>query len=216
MTITEVHPSDLAPVTDTGPDTTTWSFGRLAGPFAVVAGTLMTVGQLLWLPFDAKDWENTSTDVVFQTGSVIYLLGFVALLLAAIGLATRQAGKAGRFGLVAACLAVVGTMALGGDLWFEAFVVPWIASGSHGALLDTDPSALFGLGAISSYTLFAIGWLTFGIASYKSGVFPKALCVVLAVTGVIGFSALLAPFGLPLALTIGALGVWNLRHPSHG
>jgi hypothetical protein len=215
MTITDVHPSTLAPVTDPGPDTA-WTFTRLAGPFAVLAGVLMTVGQLLWMPFDAKDWENSSTDVVFQTGSVIYLLGFVALLLAAIGLASRQAGKAGRFGLIAACLAVVGTMVLGGDLWFEAFVVPWLASGSQSAVLDSDPSALLGLGALSSYALFAIGWCTFGIASYRSGVFPKALCVTLAVTGAIGFSALLAPFGLPLALTVGALGVWNLRHPSHG
>jgi|SRR5215218_3492071 hypothetical protein len=60
----------------------------------------------------------------------------------------------GTFGFAAA---VLGTMFLGGDLWFESFAVPWLAEGPFPQVLSSDPSILFALGATSSYLLFAIG-----------------------------------------------------------
>jgi hypothetical protein len=74
-----------------------------------------------------------------------------------------------RFGFSAA---VLGTMFLGGDLWFESFAVPWLAEGPFPQVLSSDPSILFALGAISSYLLFAIGGVSFGVASLRARVFP--------------------------------------------
>lgn len=48
-------------------------------------------------------------------------------LIAVYGLLARAAG---RLGVAGFGLAIVGTMLLGDDLWFESFAVPWLAEGS--------------------------------------------------------------------------------------
>lgn len=106
--------------------------------------------------------------------------------------------------------ALVGTMMLGGDLWFETFAVPWIADEVPGAF-HTDPTVVLALGAVSSYLLMAIGWVLYGIASWRGRVFPRTLSASLVIGGVLAFNALLAPFGIALGLAVGAVGVWLVR-----
>jgi hypothetical protein len=48
-------------------------------------------------------------------------------LIALVALYRREAQEAGLFGAVAFCIAVTGTVALAGDMWFEGFASPWIA-----------------------------------------------------------------------------------------
>jgi hypothetical protein len=190
---------------------------RLAGPMAIVAGGLITVAQVVMLPYDPKDHVATSQSPAFQAGGVLYMVGFLALMLALVGAYAWEAHRAGKFGLVAVTVAVAGTMMLGGDLWFETFAVPSIADGPAAArVLDSDPSALLALGAISSYVLFAAGWALFGLASFRARVFPKVLCVGLVLAGVIGFQALLAPFAIPLGIVVALLGVWMIRASRRG
>jgi hypothetical protein len=54
----------------------------------------------------------------------------------------------------------------------------------------------------------------YGIASFRARVFPRPLAAFVVVGGALGFSALLAPFGLPLGLAVGAIGVWLIRSAS--
>jgi hypothetical protein len=184
---------------------------RLAGPLALAAGVLMVGAQLVMLPFDPNDHVATSTDPVFQVGGVIYMAGFCVLLLALVGAYGWGLHKApGSLGLIAIITAIVGTMLLGGDLWFETFAVPWLADEAP-AVLDKDPTSLIAIGAVSSYLLFAVGWALFGIASYRARVFPTAICVAIVIGGLIGFRALLSPTGIPLAIAVGWLGVWMIR-----
>jgi hypothetical protein len=187
---------------------------RLAGPMALAAGVLMIVAQLVMLPFDPDDHVATSTDPVFQVGGVIYMLGFCALMVALVGAYGWGLDKApGKLGLIAIITAIVGTMLLGGDLWFETFAVPWLADEAP-AVLDTDAhpaSSLLALGAVSSYLLFALGWALFGIASFRARVFPTAICVAIVIGGLIGFRALLSPTGIPLGIAVTWLGVWMIR-----
>ena len=184
---------------------------RLAGPMALAAGVLMVVAQLIMLPFDPNDHVATSTDPAFQIGGVIYMGGFLALMLALIGAYHWGLHKVpGKFGLIAVVTAIVGTMMLGGDLWFETFAVPWIADVAPAAL-DEDPTTLIAIGAIASYLSFAIGWALFGIANYRAKVFPAAICTAIVIGGLIGFRALLSPTGIPLALAVGWMGVWMIR-----
>jgi hypothetical protein len=188
------------------------SVARLAGPLALAAGVLIIVAQLVMLPFDPKDHVATSQSPAFQIGGVVYMAGFVTLMLALVGAYAWQARRAGGFGLFAFGTAVVGTMMLAGDLWFETFAVPSIADGPTATrVLEADPSVLLGLGAISSYVLFAAGWALFGIASYRARVFPRTIAVALVVGGVIGFQALLSPFAIPLAVAVTALGIWMIH-----
>lgn len=184
---------------------------RIAGPMALAAGVLIVVAQLVMLPFDPDDHVATSTDPVFQVGGVIYLLGFLALMIALVGAYGWGLDKAtGRLGVIAVVTAIVGTMLLGGDLWFETFAIPWLADEAP-ASLDTDPTTLLAIGAISSYLSFAVGWALFGIANYRARIFPTAICVAIVIGGLIGFRALLSPTGIPLGLAVAWLGVWMLR-----
>jgi len=183
---------------------------RLAGPMALAAGILIVAAQLLMLPFDPKDHVATSTDPQFQIAGGIYMLGFVALMIAAVGAYGWGFHKAGKLGLVGVLGAIVGTMMLGGDLWFETFAVPWLADEAPAAL-DTDPTMVLAIGAIASYLSFAIGWALFGIASYRARVFPRTISAAIVVGGLIGFSALLAPMGVPIGLAVASLGIWMIR-----
>ena len=135
---------------------------RHAGPLALAAGVLIVVAQLVMLPFDPDDHVATSTDPAFQIGGVVYMVGFCVLMLALIGAYGWGLHKApGRLGVIAFVTAIVGTMLLGGDLWFETFAVPWLADEAP-ASLDTDPTTLLAIGAIASYLSFAVGWLLVG------------------------------------------------------
>ena len=180
---------------------------RGSGPLVLTTGLLLIVAQLVMLPFDTDDHVATTQNVVFQVGGVIYFVAFCLLLLTLIVSYRWQSHEAGRLGLVGAVVALVGTMFLGGDLWFETFAVPWIADSVPEAF-DTEPTMLLALGAVSSYLLFSLGWMLFGVASLRAKVFPRAISAAIVVGGLAGWSALLSPFGIPLGLALASLGVW--------
>ena len=181
----------------------------LAGPSALGAGLLIVAAQLTMLPFDPKDHVTTTRDPVFQIGGAVYVAGFCLLLVTLVALAERVAAT-GTFGTVAVLVGVLGTFLLGGDLWFETFAVPWLADRAPAAL-DTDPTTVLALGAFTSYVSFAAGWALVGVAALRARLFPAPLCLAISVGGLIGFQAMLAPWCVPLALAVGALGVWLLR-----
>lgn len=186
---------------------------RLAGPLALAAGTLMVVVEVVIFPIvDRDDHVGTSTNTVYRISGVVYFIAFCLLMLAVVAAYLWQADKAGRFGVVGVIAAMVGTMFLGGDLWFETFYVTYLADIAP-AVLDVDPSGLIVIGAISSYLLFAIGWALFGLSSLRAGVFPRAICVAIVIGGLLGFQSLLPPFGIPLGLAMIWLGVWMIRTP---
>lgn len=206
----DVPQSPRATTTLTGPYS---ALSRLAGPFALAAGCLMIVVEVVTFPIvDRDDHVGTSTNTVYRISGVVYFLAFCLLLLAVVAAYGWQAHKAGRLGLVGTIAAMVGTMFLGGDLWFETFYVTYVADVAP-EVLDADPSGLIVIGAISSYLLFAIGWALFGIASLRAGVFPRAICVAIVIGGLIGFQSLLPPYGIPLGLAMAWLGVWMIRTP---
>lgn len=186
------------------------ALARRAGPLAFTAGALMTIAQLVWLPFDPKDHQATALNPVFEAGSVAYFVAFCLLLLTLVAAYGWEEREAGRLGVVGVSAAIVGTMALGGDLWFEAFAVPWLA-GTAPEALDSEPSVLLALGALSSYVLFSVGWVLFGVASLRARVFPVPICAAVVVGGGVGFNALLSPYGVPLGLAVGWLGLWMMR-----
>jgi hypothetical protein len=188
-----------------------------AGWLSLTAGGLFIVTQVVMWSFDQQLNPATSRDVVFQTAKIGYLAGFIVLMFALIAAHARQAPRAGRLGTVATGTAIVGTMLLAGDLWFESFAVPWLADGPSPQVLTSEPSLLLALGALSSYLLFAVGWTLFGIASLRARVFPLAISALIVIGGIAGYNALLAPGGIPLGVALTALGGWllleNIKNP---
>jgi hypothetical protein len=183
-------------------------FVRHAGWLAIAAGTLFLIAQTVMWTFDQSGNLETSQDPVFIAAKIILLAGFIVLMFALIASYGLQAPRAGRLGLAAFALAIVGTMMLGGDLWFESFAVPWLAAGPGAQGLTSPPSVLMGLGAIASYILFAAGWALFGIASVRARVFPLPISIAIVLGGIAGYQALLAPWGIPLGIALVILGIW--------
>lgn len=81
--------------------------------------------------FDQRMNLVTSQNPVFIAAKIVLLAGFIVLMFALIAVHGLQAEKAGRLGIAAFSAAIVGTMMLAGDLWFETFAVPWLAGGQH-------------------------------------------------------------------------------------
>jgi hypothetical protein len=183
-------------------------FARYAGWLSITAGALFLIAQIMMWTFDQGQNLETSRDPVFIAAKIILLAGFIVLMFALIAVYGLLARAAGRLGVAGFSLAIVGTMLLGGDLWFESFAVPWLAAGSG---LASKPTIVMGLGALTSYLLFAAGWALFGIASVRARVFPLAISIALIIGGIAGYWALLAPGGIPLGVALTMLGVWILR-----
>ncbi len=186
------------------------ALSRLAGPFAISAGGLFIAAQVLL--FATLELENRSATVqkpLYAVAQVGYFLGFCMLMLALIAVYEWEADRAGTFGVFAFCTAVIGTMFLAGDLWFDTFAGPWIITAAPD--VANTPTGSVVAGALVSYALFAIGWVLFGLASLRARVFPRLISVAIMVGGAVGFNALLPPFGIPLALAMIALGMWMIR-----
>ena len=102
-------------------------FSRLAGPIVLITGLLLVVAQvLLVVSYDATDRVATLHDPVYLAGGIIYFVAFGGLLISLSAAYRRQEQEAGLFGLIGFAAATIGTMFMGGDLWFETFAVPWL------------------------------------------------------------------------------------------
>ena len=185
------------------------SFVRWAGIASLAAAGLMLVQQISHLVFAL----TMSESMAVATHSLRYGLALVAmyaLLIALTGLYAMQATAAGRLGLIGYLVAALGTLLVAGDWWYETFVAPLIAAQAPD-LLKTAPSGSILIGAAATFGSFALGWVLFGIASYRAGVFPRGAAMLMVVGGIAGILALSAPFQIPLALAVGWMGSSLLR-----
>jgi hypothetical protein len=184
---------------------------RYAGPVALVAGGLFAALDLARLPIALADDRTAAlVDPVVRTANAAYSFVFCGLVITLVALHGRQADRAGGFGVLAFCAAVVGTMAQGGNMWFDGFASPWVAEVAPQAFA-IGPTAILETGALLSYTLIALGWVLFGVAALRARVFPAVLAVALAVGGLLAFNSGMPPFGVPLGLAVAVLGAWLVR-----
>lgn len=183
---------------------------RLAGPFALAAGSLFVAAQgLLFATLEPANKLATVEKPLFAVAQVGYLVGFCMLMLALFAAYEWESDRAGMFGVIAFCAAVIGTMFLAGDLWFDTFAGPWVITAAPD--VAGNPTGSVVAGAFLSYALFAVGWVLFALASLRARVFPRLISVAIMVGGAVGFLALLPPFGIPLGLAMIALGTWMIR-----
>jgi hypothetical protein len=189
---------------------------RHAGPIAVIAGGLFASSHVgLFVFFDQSDLAATMVDPAYLFFSAAYAMTFPLLLIALVALYARQASRAGQLGAVAFCIALTGTVALAGDMWFEAFAAPW-AAGVAPVLLEVRHGSVLLAAWFVSVVLFAAGWALFGLVSYRTRAFPRAFCVGVMVGGLLGYFAAQPPWGLALGVAVAAVGVWLIRHSHTG
>ena len=188
---------------------------RIAPPIAIVAGALVIVTRLVQLTIPAelgplKAYVLTAT---YAINSVASIVAFALLVLALVAAYDREARAAGALGVIAVGSAVIGTVFMAGDWWFEAFAVPRMAEIAP-QVMDTFTGGRLLIGGLSSFALFGIGWVLFGVASLRAHVFPTAVSMSILVGGLlsgvpIGITYLAG--GVILGLAIAWLGVWMMR-----
>jgi hypothetical protein len=188
----------------------------LAAPAALAAGVLLVITQLVQLAtLDRDDLGATLNDPVYSVNAVVQFVVFWFLIVVLVTAHRWQARRAGTLGVVGLIAALIGTLNLAGNYWFEAFVTPFLVDALPG-YLDVEPSGLLLLGGGSSYLLFAVGWLLFALACLRAKVFPTGISIALIVGAVLGVQLVQPPLGVPLGLALVWLGVWMLRAVPEG
>jgi hypothetical protein len=188
------------------------TMARHAGPLALGAGLFLVAMDLGRLPIvTAEDRAAALLDPVLRTFNAAYFFAFCALVLALIALHARQARQAGGFGTFAFGAAVVGTMTMAGDMWFDGFASPWLAEVAPQVFSTLRPTPILELGALLSYGLMAVGWALYGLATLRARVFPMLAALGMVVAGLIAFRSSFPPYGVPLGLVVAGLGAWLIR-----
>ena len=183
-----------------------------AGPIAVLAGGLLALVSVgLYFVTDRSDLIAMMTNPVFLVFSAAYAVTFPLLLIALVAVYWRQAGQAGLFGAIAFCTAAVGTMGLGGDMWFEGFAMPWLTQVAPEVIGVPSSGSLLRTAWLVSVALFSLGWILFGVASLRARVLPRVLSAAVAVGGLLGFQAAMPPWGVALGLAVATVGIWLIR-----
>ena len=185
---------------------------RSAGLLALAAGGLFTITQLVTAAtFDPSNLVASTLEPVFLINGSVYFGAFCVLMLALVAIYAREGHRAGKFWTIGACAAVVGTFALGANVgWFDVFVAPWIALVAPEAIKTPNVGSL-PIGGLSSYVLFLLGWVLFGVASFRARVFPIAISLAIVVSALIAWPSAQSPYGIPFGLTIVGLGVLMIR-----
>jgi hypothetical protein len=181
---------------------------RLSGLISVAAAVLIIISQLIG--FFAIDPDNLMESIkttpvwIFQ---ILKLFSFVLLLLGLVGLYARQSVEAGALGLIGFLVAFWGTTMLAGDWWYEGLAVPWLADVAP-QVLEESPSGSLLAGGLTGLALFSLGWVLFGIASFRARVFPRWAAGVVILGGAQGIQAGYPPFQIVLGLGVGLMGYW--------
>jgi hypothetical protein len=194
---------------------------RIAGPIAIIAGVLVVTTRLvlmLTIPADLASLQAVVLTPLYAINTVASIVAFGFLALALVAIYDREARAAGWLGVIGMGAALIGTVFMAGDWWYEAFAVPWLSDVAP-VVFDTGAGGRLLVGGLASFALFSLGWALFGAASIHARVFPRAISVAILIGGVlagipIGGAYLYGSLIFGLALV--SLGVWLLKPASVG
>jgi hypothetical protein len=183
-----------------------------AGHLCVAAAALIVSSEFLRLLVGVLGGPDSATTRAHTLTYGLALAGMYVLLLALTAVYAGHHRALGRLGLAGYLVAALGTLLVAGDWWFEAFAVPMI--GAHAPdVLKLPPGGSVIVGAVITSSLFAAGWILFGVAAFRSGAFSRPTGVLLVMGGACGFLVLSTPYQIPLAVAVGWVG-YTLRRGS--
>jgi hypothetical protein len=205
-----------------------------AGAWAAIAsGVAMVVSFLLaWLvvPFERLGEIEAFLTSSYLVSSSLMLLSFVLLLWALIGIYERQSRAAGTFGLWAFIVAFLGTALLAGNAWAQVFVWPTLAQVAPSLVSSevmsgqaAEASSYLSAGLSLSFPLFGIGMILFGVATFRAGVYPRwvALLLIVSIPATMFLDPTAGSFQesigqIMLGIAVAALGWHALKAPPSG
>lgn len=151
---------------------------------AVIAGVLGLAGDLYHVTQD-----RVETSALFKVHGLLLIAALISAVIALVGLQLRQSAEPTAPGGVGYWLALVGTVLVAGDIYYEVAVQPRLAE-EAARFLDGDPKGWHLVVVITSFALFGAGWLLTGISLARSRLFGAAPGITLAVGGFIAFTPL--------------------------
>jgi hypothetical protein len=185
---------------------------RAAGLVSITASGLILLSQLSQIILVL----TVSESLFHATQSVRFglaLLAMYVLLIALTGLYWVEATVVGGLGLAGYLIAFLGTVMVAGDWWYETFIVPLLLNRVPEILEEAQPGLVL-FGAFVTSVAFAVGWLLFGLSSYRAGIFPGGASILMMLGGVAGAVTLLGGSQIPLALAVGWIGLSLIRPDS--
>jgi hypothetical protein len=192
---------------------------RVAAPIALVAGALIIatrVATLVIIPADLTALKVAVLEPAHAINGPATIVAFALLVVALVAIYERQAHAAGWLGVIGVGAAIVGTVFMAGDYWYEAFAVPRIAELAPEAI-DTFVGGRLLTGGLTSFALMGIGWTLFAAASLRAGVFPRTVSIGMLLGGVASGLPMAGAYlfgGIILGLAVAWLGVSMMRAPA--
>ena len=182
---------------------------RWAGLAAILAGMMFLVSDLLDLAisfdgFGPKNLGGEPSTTVSAIQSGLTLLAGILLLVGLAGLYSRQLEDGGLLGMVGFLVAFCGTVMAVGVFWADAFIAPSLAQ-EELRLLDAAPPRALAAGFTLSYGSVALGWLLFGVATLRTGLYPRAGGVLLIIGAVLTWLPLPLS-GVPFSVAVVWMG----------
>ncbi len=159
---------------------------RLGGLAALGAGVLFLVGDLI-IVVAGVDFHSAGSQTTASYASVflLWLLGGALLLLGLVGLHARQSEATGVLGLVGFLAAFSGTVLIAGFFWYSLFITPLVATEAPELHETIGGPAGEPLGTILSVLAYSAGWVLFGVATLRAGVYPRVAAIAVIVGSVL-------------------------------
>jgi hypothetical protein len=143
---------------------------------AIFGGLLLISGDLLGLVAGQTGDTYTNTPIE-KLMAILFLAGKVLVLIGLVGLYLRQVNSAGRFGVVAFVVALAGTGLMIASDWSEVFVAPILSEAVPDISTNVPTSIMVGF--ILNFATETLGWLLFGIATFRARVLPRPAALLL-------------------------------------
>ena len=189
---------------------------RQAGLSAMVAGSIFTVVGLIHPP-------NVVSSVTTSMWTFVHLLTIVMAFFGLLGIAgiyARQVEKAGWMGLAGCLLLSLWYVIVAGFTFFEAFILPLLASDSPkfaesflgiftGSVGETSVGVLATLWTLLG-VVYILGNVLFGIATFRAGILSRWAAALLGLGAVSSpaFALLPQSFAPLAAVPVGSGLAW--------
>lgn len=169
---------------------------RWGGLAAVLAGILLLICDVLeYFIFGLQALSEVATTGVYPVIIGGFLLAALLFSLGLTGLYAGQAKVAGRIGFTGFLAAYTGTVLVAGAFWAQEFFVPAVAETTP-AFLNSEQPGWLSFGLILSFSIFALGWFIFGVATLRARVYPRWAALLLMAGAVL----FILPLPVPSAL----------------
>lgn len=178
---------------------------RYGGLAAIIGGVLILISDLLTFTVFSGDIVEVATSSAYLVDGSMRVLAGILLLIGLVGLYARQVEASGALGLAGFLVAFAGTALVLGTWWTNAFTASSLAR-KVPEFLEAGPTGVLSAAYTLSFVIVGLGWLLFGAASFRAGVYPRAATVVLMAGAALSLAPLPAS-GVVLIVAVIWLGL---------